>query len=354
VRLFSFNSTIIPICFSTSPSRVLAAAALGISGLIIAACSGPATSLSPTSFVPQRSLVLKASQPVANPTSTPTPIPFKFQTVDDPNSNHNQVNGINQLGRVVGSYGAGQGSNIWQSYMSDNPYGKFLGLDDPGAQGTVAMALSSNKIQAGYVLTPVSLLGTWGWVRVGGLWTVLSDPNEGSLNYAVTKFLGINDSEYVVGYYTNSSGTAIPMLVDVPNLAFTDLHPPGAINAEATGINGKGNISGWEQTSSTPAQGFYLKAGTYYPFSYPGSSQTEALSLNWQDQIVGTFVDSKGSTHGFMLTGPTYGGSRQVWQKIDAPGASGGTWVTGISNHDVICGYYVDGSGVQHGFVATP
>lgn len=351
MRLFSFISTVIPIYFSKSPARASTAIALGICGLVVSACSGPVSSFSPTSsLVPQRSL---ASKPLANPTASPTPIPFKFQIVDDPNSNHNQVNGINQLGRIVGSYGAGQGSNIWQSYLADTPYSKFLGLDDPGAQGTVATSLSSNKIQAGYVMTPVSLLGTWGFVRVGGLWTLLADPNEGLLNYAVTEILGINDSEYAVGYYTNLSGTAIPMMVDVPQLSYTDLHPPGAQNAEATGINGKGNISGWEQTSTTPAQGFYLKAGTYYPFSYPGSTKTYALSLNWQDQVVGDFVDSKG-THGFLLTGPTYGGSRQIWQKIDAPGGVGGTWVTGINNHDVICGYYIDGSGVQHGFTATP
>jgi len=28
--------------------------------------------------------------------------------------------------------------------------------------------------------------------------------------------------------------------------------------------------------------------------------------------------------------------------------------VSGINNHHDICGYYIDGSGVQHGFVAVP
>jgi hypothetical protein len=318
--------------------------ALGLSALIVSACNGPASSFSPGTR--------GTNQPLALP--TPTPIPFKFQTVDNPNSQHNQCNGINNLSKIVGSYGAGQGSNIWQSYTSIPPYTKFLGVNDPGSEGTVATSLSSNKIQAGYVIVPSGLTGTWAFVRVNGLWSLLEDPNEGTGSDDVTEILGLNDKESAVGFYINASGNDVPVEINVPNTTFTDLHPPGAVNAEATGINGRANISGWETTSANVTEGFYLQANIFYTFSYPASQATYAMSLNTQDQVVGYYTKADNLAHGFLLTGPSKGGAKQVWQTIDAPGAAGGTWVTGINYHDDICGYYVDSSGIQHGFVAVP
>jgi hypothetical protein len=287
------------------------------------------------------------------PSATPTPIPFQFQTVDDPNSNVNEVTGINQLSKIVGVWEGGSASNVPSSYTAVPPYSQFRGLNYPGAQGTFATGLSSNKYIVGYVINPPSGSGVWGFVRASGIWSILSDPNEGTGSNAVTELLGINDSQFAVGFYQNSSGAKMPFELNAPVLNFTDLTPPGAINAEATGINGKGNISGWEQTSSG-FQAFYLQTGTYYPTSDPKGTATYALSLNWQDQLVGYYLDSHNVAHGFLLTGPTRGGAQQVWQTIDEPNAAGGTWVTGINNHDDICGYYIDANGIQHGFVAIP
>jgi hypothetical protein len=333
------------IFFMKSPIHASAAIAIGLFGLVLSACNGPASSFSSAGAVPQRSQAIKPRAAV-----TASPIPFVFQTVDDPNSNFNQVNGINHLSKIVGTYGGGQGSNVYESYTSRPPYVKFRGMNDPGAQGTVATSLSSNKIVAGYAINPNNLGGIWGFVRISGLWTLL---NEGTGSNAVTEILGINDSEFAVGFYTNNSGNKVAFVLNVPTESFTDLSPPAAIDAEATAINGKGDVAGWETTSSG-TQSFLLQVGTYYPFSYPGANATYARGINWSDQIVGYYVDSNGKAHGFLLTGPTKGGGQQTWQTIDEPKAAAGTWVTGINNHHDICGYYTDGNGVQHGFVAVP
>lgn len=130
--------------------------------------------------------------------------------------------------------------------------------------------------------------------------------------------------------------------------------PPGAKSAVATGINAVGDISGWQYASSGDS-GFFLHVGTYYSVRYPGASTTRALGLNSHDQIVGYYRESASTErHGLILTNPTKAGSQQVWQSIDEPSAKRGTVVTGINDNDDICGYYVDGNGVQHGFVATP
>ncbi|HYL26986.1 MAG TPA: hypothetical protein VEW74_04065, partial [Candidatus Nitrosotalea sp.] len=99
----------------------------GACAIAVAACNGPTSSLAPAG-TPARSSGVKPMT-----TSSPTPIPFVFQTVDDPNSTKNQVTGINQLSKIVGVYGAGQGSTMPQSYTALPPYSQFHGMNYPGA-----------------------------------------------------------------------------------------------------------------------------------------------------------------------------------------------------------------------------
>ncbi len=283
---------------------------------------------------------------------TPTPIPFKYATVDDPNSHVNQVTGINQRGKIVGWYGVGSASTIPVSYTSLPPYAKFKGENLPGAQGTVATSISSTHTIGGYVLDPNGLGGTWGFVQIKGLDSLIGDPNEGSGSNAVTEILGVSDSGQAVGFYVNSSNAQVAFQLDIQYQTYTDLAPPGAINAEATGINNRGNITGF-QTSSSGTSGFYVQNGTFYQVAYPSAQMTEALSLNRQDQVVGEYQSTDGQIHGFILTYPANGGEKEVWQSVDEPNASGTTVITGINNHDAISGWYVDASGERHGFVAT-
>jgi hypothetical protein len=149
-------------------------------------------------------------------------------------------------------------------------------------------------------------------------------------------------------------GKSVPFVLNIATQQYTNLNPPGSVGGQATGIDGKGNISGTEMLSSGSTTGFYLKTGTYYQFSYPGAQSTWAISLNWQDQVVGDYVDKSNKTHGFILTYPTNGQQTRVWQSVDEPNAAGPTVITGINNHDDICGWYVDANGNTDGFVATP
>ncbi len=328
-----------------SPLYASAAIALGLSSLALAACASLAPNGSSQQFEP-------STRP-ATATATPSPIPYKFTIVDDPNSQTNQVTGINQREKIVGVWGGGSGSSIWQSYTSKPPFAKRRAMSDPGAQATFATSVTSNKFVAGWVLDPKKLHGVYGFVHKSQ-WTLMHDPNQGNGRHAVTEILGMNDSEEAVGFYENAGGTKIPFALNVPDVSFTDLQPPNAIgDAAATGINGKGEITGWESTSAG-VKGFFLQTGTYYPFYYTGGTATYALGINWSDWVVGYYLDASGMRHGFLLIGPSRGGGQQVWQTIDAPYATGGTVVTGIDNHHDICGYYVDASGVQHGFVAEP
>src|SRR5581483_59883 len=197
------------------PFHVSAAIVAGLSSLALSACA----SLSPAGVLPQE------SQPSTrlHPATGSTPYPFVYQTVDDPASNDNEVTGINQLKKIVGVFGGGESSGIYRSYSSQPPFTKFRGSNDPGAQGTFATALSSNKIVAGYVMDPNSLGGIWAFAKIKGLWALFADPNEGDGSNAVTEILGINDSENAVGFYTNSSGVNHAFILSLAQGDFTDL-----------------------------------------------------------------------------------------------------------------------------------
>jgi probable HAF family extracellular repeat protein len=329
--------------------RILANVTILCLGVVVPACGAPVGPVSAPGPLSQRD----ASRPSAKPTPTPTPIPFTFTTVDNPNSNDNRVTGINNLAKISGVYGGGEYSNIDEGYTSQTPYSKFQAVEYSEAQGTYAAGLSTGTLVVGYVIDPTSLVGTWGFVRIQGLWSLLEDPKEGSHGNAVTELLGVNDHSEAVGFYTSGAGTNVPFHLDISTKKFTDLHPPGALAAEATGINTRGQIVGWEKTKNGVV-GFFLTSDTYYTDWYPGPKATYPLGVNGNDIVAGYYVDLNGSVHGFVLRGPTWGGRVQRWQTVDEPDGARGTWVTGINNANDICGYYKDAKGVRHGFIAIP
>jgi hypothetical protein len=313
-------------------------------GALLSACAGT-SSLSPAGATPQHAQGLLSGY--ARHLSS---IHFMFQTVDDPNSNVNEVTGIDPASEIVGTIGAGSQSNPFAGYTAQPHYKVFLPQVYPKAAGTFATSLTSTTV-AGYVINPGRLLGTWAFVEINGLWTVFKDRREGTGSNAVTEMLGVNDSGLGVGFYKSKGGASVPFEVIISTEQFTNFMPPGAKSAQATGINSLGDVSGWEYTGSAN-KGFLLRVGTYYWLTHPSAAATEALGINRADQIVGFYRNSSGWRHGFVLTNPT--SKSRVWQSIDEPNAKRGTVVTGINDTGDICGFYIDGSGVQHGFVATP
>ncbi|MBV9718718.1 MAG: hypothetical protein JOZ77_05335 [Candidatus Eremiobacteraeota bacterium] len=316
-------------------------------GVALSSCSGAGSSFSSSNLLPQghavRSLVRSAA------------VTYTYQTVDETGLTTNAVNGINNSSEIVGAAGTGV-SGLSVGYSATPPYGSFASITDFGSVATVATSISSSSttpIIAGYVVGPPQLRGTWGFVIFNGLMSLFKDRKEGTGNGAATEILGINNSDFAVGFYTTGSGGNIPIVIDIPNKKFTGLKPAGMKSGEATGINAVNDVAGWEKTSSQTI-GFFERVGSYYTVAYPGAVLTEALAINSSDQIAGYYQDSHGVNHGFILTGPTESPSQQVWQSIDETNAANGTVVTGINDNGDISGYYVDASNVQHGFVGVP
>jgi hypothetical protein len=323
-----------------SCKQALAVLGLGIVVPGIAACSGP------SSATPALTSPSDASSSVRKTSA------YNFRKLNNPDDpTFNELLGINNLGKICGYYGSGSRSDPSVGYII-RKYGNSHYRTElyPGAANTVVTAMDNHNDIAGWYTTNV---GTFGFIyTANGFWDSYKDPHtHGDTN--VTKLLGLSDSSLGVGYYTDTNNVKHAFELIVPTGQFHGIVPPGSVSAVATGINGKGDIVGYFTKSDGSTESFFLKGGVYTEFTYKGSAKmTEALSINWQDEIAGMYTDSAGAVHGFVLDNLL--GTPEWVAPIDDPDSGGTSVITGIQNHHDLVGYYVDDGGNTNGFLAMP
>lgn len=335
---------------SLSSKPLIDAAVLGIAAAMISACGGP--SLAPALQVP---LTSQARGGITNSIASS----WNFSTLNNPDDDDfNALTGINNLGKIVGFIGSGSKKDPYKGFVV-NSYGqgKFKNVDFPGAVATVVTSLSNSKSIAGYYFTKQGWI--FGFIEQDGLYTSYKDPKLKQGDSNITELRGINDAALAVGFYTDQYGADHAFELNAAISQYHPINPPGGVSVEATGINGKGDIVGFMTTQkgstsciNSPCKTWMLKGGAFTEYSYPQSTNTQGLAINWQDQIVGSFADSSGNTHGFVLSDPL---ATPQWQQIDEPKADGATVLTSIQDKEYMVGYYQVGSGgYTNGFLATP
>ena len=130
---------------------------------------------------------------------------------------------------------------------------------------------------------------------------------------------------------------------------FTTFDVPGVIS-QTSAVNKWGSVTGYyNPTNGSGFNGFIYQAssGVVTTFSVPGVSRTYALSINDTGWVVGYYLDKSGVNHGF-LRNPKI-------TTLDVPGAgtlSGqGTQALSINDAGQIAGVYFDTGGYEHGFI---
>jgi probable HAF family extracellular repeat protein len=331
--------------FLSARTTSISAAVFAIIASAIAGCGG-STPLGPSMQTPSSSQPAGRVDPAGSSSWT-------YSTLDNPaNPSFNELLGINNVGKVCGYDGnLGSASQPARGYCSqDYGAGNFRHENYPGAVDTVVTSVNSARAIAGYYVTTQGLI--FGFIYTHGIWTSYKDPKlrQGTSN--ITELLGLNQAGLAVGFYTDEHGTNHGFELNEVTGKFHGVTPPGGASVEATGINGKGDIVGWMTTSGGSTKSFLLKGGSYTVYSYPKAAVTEALAVNWQDQLVGSYQDGGSkTTHAFVLSTPL---TSPQWQSIDEPKASGVSVLTSIEDHDYMVGYYIDSNGVTNGFLATP
>jgi|HubBroStandDraft_5_1064220.scaffolds.fasta_scaffold03704_8 hypothetical protein len=322
--------------------RLLFATAIG-GAAIVAACSSPGP-MSPAVSEIRFSTVAPDTQPSA----TPTPYAFKFTTLDDPHStSYTRIYGLDDLAQVVGVTKI-NGGNDTSGFTSSAPYESYDGVVYPGATSTAVTSVNpAGRVLAGYFVKDGS---TWGFIRDRGLWTEYRDGDTPKGEGSVNKLMGINDNAIAVGFYADTQKR--DHAYELADRRFVNIVPPNSVNVVAASVTLAGNVAGTATLKNGSVEGWLLRSGNYTLVTYPGASKTEINGMSdglSSNLLVGSYSNAKG-THGFILRSA---GGNAVWQSVDEPNAKNFTVITGMNNHHVICGWYVDAAGHNHGFVGT-
>jgi len=299
----------------------------------LGACGGPPSS----SPIPSRLTQAPTFTSAVRPLST-----TNCRTLDDPRySGQDELIAIDPHGLALGY---DNGSYLtWPPYRPKD-YRYIAGYG--GARSSMVTGFVGKHVMVGYVTDPPQLKGTWAFIKINSLWTILRS-RKGKVKNPVTELLGINRRDVSVGFYVNRNGAAVPFSLGAASEGFTDLHPPGAISAEATSIDDPGAIAGFFTISDGSTRGWLYQRHSYTELSYPGSVNTWFSGIAPGDRIVGSYADSLGATHGLLVTHPT--GAPQ-WQSLDIPNAVA-IEGRGINVKGEIVGDYADASGNTHGFL---
>jgi len=211
--------------------------------------------------------------------------------------------------------------------------GTFATFDAPGAalvavSGTVALAINSAGDTTGYYKDSNGT--THGFVRAssGTITAPLDAPGAGTGSGGKVSFSGtlptsINASEDIAGVFADNSGKYHGFVYTAGSAtpAFTTFDVPGAgagsgvIRGTApASINSGGDISGVYSDANGVNHGFVRTSATgafTAPIDAPSSatsgmfSGTILISINSSDQITGTFEDTNGVFHAFLLAAGT-------------------------------------------------
>ena len=193
---------------------------------------------------------------------------------------------------------------------------------------------------------------------------VLDNPGDPNFN----QLLGINDGRVIVGYF--GDGTVIPnngyVLVPKNHYSvenFTNLPSPDfASQTQAIGINTRRfpDIVGFYTDNATGfTHGFLDSNGVQSPVDDPKGSPPNVatpvqnlLGINNFDKAAGFWTDNKGNEHGFVVELNTQTPSLSTFIEIPPTTFAGAvaTQASDITNNDLVCGFFTDANGNNHGF----
>jgi probable HAF family extracellular repeat protein len=276
-----------------------------------------------------------------------------YISFDVPGATSTGAQGINADGAVVGFY-VDSGSKQHGFLLSG---GNFTTLDYPGALSTGARGINAQGDIVGVHVDMAGLPGggNRGWLLHQGTFQDVNYP--GHMNTIPVK---ITDQGVMVGCYhdTDTMGTMHGWMLSNGN--FSDLSTPASMN---NGVLPDGSMTAGLYTDMMTNMGHaYLASGdNFAPFDFPFAIGTAAWDMNPSGEVVGTYTDTAKKTHGFLMIpgafDPTFGiGSvagvttTYSFVSVDYPGATS-TSAVGINFLGHIVGSYVDSSGKTHAFL---
>jgi hypothetical protein len=199
--------------------------------------------------------------------------------------------GINNSGTVNGDY-RGSDGNLHGFVLSS---GTFTDFNIPGALQTTLLSINDAGDFTGDFDPGSGIFQAW--FSVGGIVTSFSVPG------ALSTFAYSRNDELVVGYYTDGlggSGTPHGYFRDISGALHFPIDPSGSVATILFGLNDRNWVVGRYADSSGVTHGlFFVPPNSFFTFDYPGATFTSLNGINAKGVICGRYVDGSG-THGFL------------------------------------------------------
>jgi len=267
-------------------------------------------------------------------------------TFPDTRGGSTDAYGINDSGVVAGNYSVYYVTEGYGYTYKSGSFAAFNAPDSSGAYGgTFAIALNnSGSVAGGYYSTTLSR--EIGFIYNGIAYTPVDATSLNHNQTTVTHANGINDSNLVVGSFTDYATGAKQSFIDNGGVLFT-ISAPGAVQTSANGINNAGQVVGSFLDSNNQVHGFIFSGSTYTVLNAPNATNTYLQSISNSGQILGNYTDATGS-HDFVL-------SNNVFESVDIPNLAASEFsLYGINSSGQIVGTAYGSSSGDYGFVLTP
>ena len=257
------------------------------------------------------------------------------------------VIGINSSGQIIGNTQGVFLPPFTYAFLR-NPDGGFVQIHPPGALQTSAGGINDRgEITGSYT----DIGRTYhGFVRAAdGSYDEFDEPDAVTgVNGQGTFGIEINANGEIVGSYDDAQSRIHSFTRDRSG-SFTSFDAPGAGNCTncgtiAVAINRKGEVAGnYYSDQSYHTHSFFRDvSGDITDFDVPGATQTYALTIGDEGQILGEWTD------GYFW----YGFIRESSGIITTmSGPFGAIYPRGTNEAGQVAGYYDDESGRAHGFL---
>ena len=286
---------------------------------------------------------------------------YAFTTIDFPGASKTIVMGNNARGDIIGYYTA---DNQTHGFLLEQ--GVLTTLDYPGTDATSTQANAINDagdIVGVYSLKSGPQGNVHGFLRTkDGHWSTVDYPEGTHLMQGGGYAIDANGT--IFGCYHDGSPIAVMHGYRLgPEGASSFDHPAEAPFAMHYGVTPDGGtvVGSYVAGKNQPENwhGYVLSGGATISFDVPGQLGTNALGAGRSPEvtIVGTYkvqVDSAWRQHGYVAA--TNGSSDPAkWQfsMVDVPDAAQ-TIVRGVNASGDLVGTYIDASGGTHGFTTRP
>jgi hypothetical protein len=282
----------------------------------------------------------------------------------DPNDvTFNQLLGINNEGTIAGYFGSGAQNHPNKGYTFTPPYNQtdFHNENFAGSVQTQVTGINNEGVTVGFWSnTNNADMGTnnnFGFVDNNGVMSLVDDPKGLNADNGMTveQLLGVNDKDVAVGFWTDKHGDEHGFTYNIQNHSFTEVDIPGFASTQTSAINNKGDIAGFVSNGGqTPDVSFIKEGNTIDWLTGPkGAVSVQALGINNEDQVVGSFTDTTGAMHGFI-----YDSETNTYATVNATnnaqtGPTAMTVLNGINDKGQVVGFYLDKNGNTDGLGVT-